>query len=1351
MNIQDKPFLPIGGLCLDTEPVNQPDGTTRFALNVIHDSSEGSQGSINNEHSNQLCVDLDGKILGIINADRVNLFVFTENNTIYKVNTDECKAEVVITNNEFNFKNRITGTYRVIKGCEEVIYWREDGNPDRQLNLSKIKDYTNINTYAMAQEFNPPNVEAEVLETGGTLEYGTYFFILQYSDKNNNIANKTIPFGPVNVTGGLNIANALPDIGGKPPANKSIKLTISNIDNRYTAIKLGVIRYIASDGTTQSAHEVGDIIELGNNDGTIVFYYRGFVPANGDTDTISSLLTVPNVFYEQSKVMKQVQGRLVRANLLERTVDYSSYQKYASRIKTEWVYEDVFLDDMFDNNLRTEIGDEIKAYGIVYVFSNGELSPVFHIPGNHEVENTYINPVNYCKDDSYWGTTIQGDELLNTKVKHHKVPNRSEVPILSAERVVVTRPADRYWQLVPCGDYPVAAYTERKPIYTNERVQIANPEQIGVPTTVAWRYNMQTTNVDNPGYIPTSIFSTGYSNCTGTDKLPLPPDDWGVTYGAGKQSIRHIGVKFGNVSYPPNQNIIGHYFVTNVRTNSTKTVLQTGVVTPYAAQLDGQGNYVIYGRDNKNSKETNQQNFISADYLYLNDIPNKGTELNLYGNYDVKTLYYNFEQERQKNNPSIFGGFSELLGSDLETEFRIVSYLGDWHVVNDYESKPVFTTKIAESFSLQPQSNFKQYVNNSKNSKFNLLELEDILDESTGYHIPKNANLHYAAIKSNVPILTNLNTITYRIMDGKLYNAGDSPVIFSGDAFITPLNIVNIKQVEVDPIFLSKDGIILRYEFLQNVFTESIINTNYKVEGTTVCNNIYDYRSDYEYLSQADIIVSPTQTIKFWNNPLVIDAFLGTSSVLFRSGVLLEYLFNRIASVTDFSYRKFVLRDANNLCRAFYGYNLDWTVLTSSRQFRALNYYYDYCSECSNKYPNRVIWSEVSREEDLEDNYRVFKALSYFDIPADKGAITSFDYVDNVILLRTLQSSYILQPNPQQLQATGTTIAIGTGDFLSIPAQELISVPTGYGGQQDISAEVNTKFGLVWVDRQEGKVFLKPTGGGFEEISSYKMYHWFENNMNKGEVICTYDPRFERLILHNTNIDMGINKSFTLSYNLRTKTWISFHSYQPDVMSYTNNTFFSTTGNKIYAHNKYDTFTTFYDKNYPCIIEAVDTHFNTFNAHSVYYYAQVQRYDKQNNQWIPINDVTFDEAVFYNKLQSSGLIKLVVKDELQSLLWSNEEKPVSIKDKNSRISQLRDIAISSPVMTNDWNYTKEYYNDKQGYIDKVPLPTSIDYSKEQYQLNEFSDKYIQLRFIFNNNSNKITIHLMDINKFASLR
>ena len=166
-----------------------------------------------------------------------------------------------------------------------------------------------------------------------------------------------------------------------------------------------MVRYTSGDGVTPNAHEVGDIIEITSNN--IRFTYRGFNPNNGDTLTTQTSLLIPGTYYESSKVMKQVQGRLLRANVIEKNVDYSVFQRYASKISSEFITKDVVVEDTFNNIVKSEFGDEIKAYGIVYVFDTGQISPVFHIPGNYIVSpndnnSKYINPTNFCGDD-FWG------------------------------------------------------------------------------------------------------------------------------------------------------------------------------------------------------------------------------------------------------------------------------------------------------------------------------------------------------------------------------------------------------------------------------------------------------------------------------------------------------------------------------------------------------------------------------------------------------------------------------------------------------------------------------------------------------------------------------------------------------------------------------------------------------------------------------------------------------------------------------------------------------------------------------------------------------------------------------------
>ena len=70
--------LPLIGLSLDTEPTQQPENTYRFALNMLPDSVDGSQGTQVTEFSNKLHAELEGNIVGIIPISIKEHVVFTD-------------------------------------------------------------------------------------------------------------------------------------------------------------------------------------------------------------------------------------------------------------------------------------------------------------------------------------------------------------------------------------------------------------------------------------------------------------------------------------------------------------------------------------------------------------------------------------------------------------------------------------------------------------------------------------------------------------------------------------------------------------------------------------------------------------------------------------------------------------------------------------------------------------------------------------------------------------------------------------------------------------------------------------------------------------------------------------------------------------------------------------------------------------------------------------------------------------------------------------------------------------------------------------------------------------------------
>lgn len=217
-------------------------------------------------------------------------------------------------------------------------------------------------------------------------------------------------------------------------------------------------------------------------------------------------------------------------------------------------------------------------------------------------------------------------------------------------------------------------------------------------------------------------------------------------------------------------------------------------------------------------------------------------------------------------------------------------------------------------------------------------------------------------------------------------------------------------------------------------------------------------------------------------------------------------------------------------CQDYFSYNNDYSVITNEDKFKGISETFNFCSNCSGDYPNRIAWSPKSFETELRDSWKITKPNDFIDIPSED--ITNLKFDRNQLLVLTKESLFQMTPNPQVLQTDIDSIQLGTGDFLSIPAREFVKKSIGYAGNQGRFNAVSTEFGFTWVDQIEGKVFNYGSNG-LQEISKRGLYHWFKENLNTNldkqldykcidntansrgiGLMATFDPKLERYILH---------------------------------------------------------------------------------------------------------------------------------------------------------------------------------------------------------------------------------------------
>lgn len=1278
-------------LFIDCEPELQPNGTYRYMINQVDDSSTGSQGASVSEQGNITAVTLDGALLGSKTIERYRHILFTNDNAISLFNSRDNTIEVLVQLDDFQFGPIVKAEHRVFNGCEDVIYFYDDVNPDRQFNLSRPDNYKTNNVFDINKfNLNPdaffPTIETEVFPSGGNLELGKYFFAVQVVDESENVVYTSPLEGGVSITddedGGLNIATNLPQIGGVNKSNKSIRVTVSSI-GEYPYIRLIVFRAATADGITFDSFRVGQLFPVSNGQTELTF--TGYNPTQ-DVFISPQEIIVDKARYSKSKAQTQVDSILLRANLTETVRDYSGYQKYASKVKANYITTDVIKETP---EVITELGGEVKAYAVCYVHTDGSISPPFHIPGRN------ILPSDSTPVQIDFGVFAGSDLYLTLSGVHEHVDIGgslwSEITltysysttvdtssiVMPDATVFTTNNSGSVTHLLQYIDtFPVNTQFQFNASIGNANYELSVDFNFPFSTTVelgrlssssiipVWQ--VQSTAIDGElGYYHTNELYSNPPNFCGEDYwgedydgIPLLGNN--VRYHVipdrstepliDNNRLKKIGVTFSNIEYP-DSDIVGHFFVSNVRDNVNSLVVAKGMMVNYNHE---EMHHPLYnyeqGRYFQNVSgaaitPTNLNHFVSNEGLFNKSVIN--------GQYTLQEGTLTIEKYEQDYN------YNNYFDSSLP--YRDLALYEKNHNVIGYTPSTPIRVGINDSYIINTRSKFRGIANNSHSSFFNVLNLKNFTDTT----------FKYVSVREYKSIFASVWNIRYRRIGNLNVNS-----IFNGDAFISKTDITNITWISVDRPFLAQNTIKYEFEVIRNLYTESTINSNYRHGGTDVCNT-------------------------YWTPDVTTP----------------DFIIDKVIEEVD---NKPIAK--NSVCKEFYGYNKDYSFVNKFNTYTPLLFTHNFCSDCLGLYPTRIIFSEKSFNEDQVDNYRVFLANNYVDLPANTGEIVSMNYYNGKLVVRTTNSCFFLQPNPQQLQLSETTAYIGTGDFLSLPPQELNVTDIGYAGQQYPIAEVVTENGLVWVDGLRGKVY-KLTDK-LEEISRKGMYHWFKNNLPTNAVL-TYDPEYERILLTAND--------YTLSYSLKSQGWKSWHTYLPERYFYNGDTFFSVINNAIWKHQS-KKYCNFYGFQAPTGVEFTFPNPKAFNITSVQYYAKTQVYNELTQQWEDVTDKTFDKGWVFNSNQSTGIFDITLNNtQYTNNRFSNTEKHVTLTDRVHKLSGLYNLSNSSAIVTKVNSYDI--------------APTNINTNMPQYSLTPFRDKFIRVRLLFTNPNYRIITNMVDTLKY----
>lgn len=432
---------PQSGLVTDPNPSDQQKGTTRTVWNGITKTRDGNKNFSTNEESNA--------IAGAITAGYIQLGKCYMNNgriAILSVKQDESSSEIgiidkyanytaVVNEPELGFKlnSQIDIRYRQRRGCEDVIYFTDYNSSIKFFNYTKLRDFYSqeylaflnggsgtftgdiwdVSAFNLFPSYQVPCFEKVEVTTGGSIVPGTVNFSIRYLDDDQNptnwiYASQLVSIyqadntgDPVNITGS---SNSLVDtISGIPNTNKSIKITLGNLDHRFKYYQIAVIQATNSNGQPTSALS-SPVFPIGATE--YIF--------NGNTEGYATMalsdLLQGKTDIEIAEHIEQLENKLLLGKVAGKQVAYCTFQQYASKIASNYVIREANNADATSDGTADDpntywdsqgyMGDEVYAWAIVYVFNDGLETPGYHIPGR--------SPGQYVNIDT--GVTIDTDD-----------------------------------------------------------------------------------------------------------------------------------------------------------------------------------------------------------------------------------------------------------------------------------------------------------------------------------------------------------------------------------------------------------------------------------------------------------------------------------------------------------------------------------------------------------------------------------------------------------------------------------------------------------------------------------------------------------------------------------------------------------------------------------------------------------------------------------------------------------------------------------------------------------------------------------------------------------------------------
>jgi hypothetical protein len=591
------------GMVKDYDVTYAPDGTWNHARNAINNSKSGDVGLLGNEPANEFCTQAPYTIIGTIPIFQDYFAIFSTDDTNSEIGLfhEPSCTYIPIVNDpclNFNRENLIIGDAKTKFDCSWDLYWDDGLNVSRKLNIGPVEldSYPNIfnnepwpgvpyvcnevqagsnASCTICENVIPLTLNCEKIRlnkrmlipcvtvskglSGGQLRNGSYYAVIAYSENQQRVTDY---FSPSNIQ-----ALFSPNTSGS-----SLNISFSNLDTEnFTEFQLVVVH------TTDQQTVASQVGFYSTQTHSVSFDY---VSATLTSIPLSYIpLRTPG--YDKSEAMYDVNGYLIRVAPTEK-FDFN-YQPFANQIETEWIMVEQPWD--YYRKGGSTVGymrDEVYAFWIRFVYSDGKKSSSYHIPGREAFDwelNNYspsdLDNIEYAQDNTYQ-TKVW--EVINTAYPTNLNLPLNNAPVSPGE--IVASGKMGYWE-------------------STEQYPNNNPEVWDASSNPS----LFTVSGNNPAYdlcgkqIRHHKMPSDFLNSNGTqfgdlyvnqNTTHIRVDDYflaanGNLTPAKPKAIRLLGVRFGNIKAPrDNQGniipgVVG-YEILRASRQGNKTVVAKGAI-----------------------------------------------------------------------------------------------------------------------------------------------------------------------------------------------------------------------------------------------------------------------------------------------------------------------------------------------------------------------------------------------------------------------------------------------------------------------------------------------------------------------------------------------------------------------------------------------------------------------------------------------------------------------------------------------------------------------------------------------------------------------------------------------------